>query len=393
MKSKFDIVCFSDSPWDTPIWTNKQHIMSRVSKLGHNVLFIDPPLSVSGWYKWWRSGRVKFSNLFKWIRKEDSNLTIFSPIVLPPRFGGLRYINNLIRLRGIKRLISRLGFKNHIVWIYHPDAAYFLGKTGEKFILYDCVDQFSAFPAYSDSRRKREIESNEMEVLEKANVVITTSSPLYDIKQEYNPNTYLVENVGDIEHFAKARSSTDQIPSDMKSIKKPVMGFIGSLDAYKVDLDLIKYAAITKPNWSFVLIGPVGEGDRKTDLSVISELHNVHILGIKPYALLPDYIRSFDVCMIPYNINEYNHYSFPLKVYEFLASGKPVVSMNLPSIISLSEVIKIATTYDSFIKCLSEALEKDSPEAVQKRIEAAGKNSWDHRVKQILDIIRDRRQK
>jgi len=386
--SKFlDIICFSDAPWEYPLWTNKQHVMSRISKLGHRVLYVDPQFGFVGWLKWFIARRVSFARLFRWLRREDKTLWIFAPILLPPRFAICRRVNDFLRLLGVHALARWLGFERPILWIYHPDAVYFVGRLDWSMVVYDCVDEYSTFPAYAAPARNREIRGNEEKLLKLADVVFTTSKPLFELKREFNPNTYLVQNVGDAEHFGKAMLEGTIIPSDIASIKKPIIGYVGALDAYKVDFELIKYIATERLDWSIVLIGPVAEGDPATQVDSFKKFSNVHFLEERPYRELPGYIKAFGVCIIPYSINEYTKYSFPLKVHEFLATGKPVVTTALPSVMGLSDVLKIASGYKQFIQFLEEALEGDSPKAKAQRLKVARENTWEHRVQQLLNTI------
>lgn len=383
----FDIICMSDAPFNYPLWTNKQHIMSRMAKLGHRVLYVDPQLGFAGWLKWFLGGRLGFRHLIRWVRREGENLWIFSPILFPPRYATGRKINDYLRLFGVRLLARWLHFKEPVIWIYHPDAVYFAQRIKNSLVIYDCVDEYSTFPAYSAPARKAQIQANEARLLQIANLVFTTSRPLYELKKQSNPQTYLVENVGDAEHFGKTILEETAIPSEMAELPKPIIGFVGALDAYKVDFELIKYLAENQPEWSFVLIGPIGEGDRQTRIDLLQKINNIHFLGAKPYSQLPNYVKGLNVCVIPYQINQYTCYSFPLKVYEFLATGKPVVTTNLSSLKDLSGVLKIASDHQEFLRFLSQAVEEDDPKERTRRIEVARQNSWDHRVERLLEII------
>jgi glycosyltransferase involved in cell wall biosynthesis len=386
--SKFlDIICFSDAPWEYPLWTNKQHVMSRIAKLGHRVLYVDPQFGFAGWLKWFIARRVSFARLFRWLKRESETLWIFAPILLPPRFTICRRVNDFLRLLGVRAFARWLGFERPILWIYHPDAVYFVGKLDGSMVVYDCVDEYSTFPAYAAPARNKEIRGNEERLLKLADIVFATSKPLFELKREFNSNTYFVQNVGDAEHFGKAMLKDTTVPSDIASVRKPIIGYVGTLDAYKVDFELIKYIATERSDWSIVLIGPVAEGDPATKVDSFKKFSNIHFLGERPYGELPGYIKAFGVCIIPYSVNEYTRYSFPLKVHEFLATGKPVVTTALPSVMELSDVLKIASNYEQFAQFLEEALGGDNPEAKAQRLKVARENTWEHRVHQLLAVV------
>jgi glycosyltransferase involved in cell wall biosynthesis len=360
--------------------------MSRLAQRGHRVLYVDPQLGISGWLKWFLRGRVGLRDLFLWSRKASPNLTIFSLVFMPPRYRWGRRINDFVRREGARVLSKKLGMRDPLLWIYHPDGVSFVGRMREQMVAYDCVDEYSSFPAYSSKNRRREIISNEQKLLRKASVVFTTSKPLQEAKKGFNSNTYLVHNVADVSHFSRAYFEELSVPDDLTKISKPIIGFVGSLDDYKVDFDLLDYLAKARPEWSIVLVGPVGEGDRSTSVDQLRTYRNVYFLGLKPYSDLPNYLRAFDACIIPYRLNEYNRYSFPLKVFEFLASGKPVVATDLPSLHEQRDVLRIASSPEEFIEQISEALAENSRLA-KKRVEVAKTNTWDHRVDQLLSIV------
>lgn len=387
-KSKsLDFICISDAPFSYPLWTNKQHIMSRLAERGYRVLYVDPQLGFMGWLKWFLQGRLCFLDLFLWVKKKGKNLWVFSPIFMPPRYGWGRKVNDLMRLWGAKILSQRFRLESPLLWIYHPDAVYFVGKMGEEMVIYDCVDEYSAFPAYSSPLRKKEIVSNEEKLINRADIVFTTSKPLQEKKKKLNLNTYLVHNVADVSHFSRAYYEELSLSEDLRGVAKPIIGFIGALDSYKVDFELISFIAERQPKWSIVLIGPIAEGDRSTSIDKIQAKKNIYFLGLKSYKELPAYLKAFDVCIIPYKLNEYTRFSFPLKVFEFLAAGKPVVTTNLPSLAELQNVLRVATGPEEFLKQISEALLEDNSQ-VEKRVKVAGENTWDHRIDQLLSIIR-----
>lgn len=382
----FDIICVSDAPFEYPLWTNKQHVMSRLAERGHRVLYVDPQLGLAGWLKWTLQGRVRFKDLFAWTHRKGDNLTIFSPIVMPPRYAWGRRINDFVRRKGARILSKRMDMRDPLLWIYHPDGVSFVGRMGEGIVVYDCVDEYSAFPAYSSAQRKKEIVFNEDRLLRVADVVFTTSKPLREAKKHSNPNTYLVHNVADVSHFSKAYYEDLPLPDDLRKTRKPVIGFIGALDNYKVDFELVSFVASRHPEWSIVLVGPVAEGDRSTSVKILRANQNVHLLGLKPYERLPDYLKAFDVCIIPYRLNNYTLYSFPLKVFEFLAAGKPVVTTRLASLAELDHVLRIASTPEEFVEEIARGLVEDGSQA-DMRIEFAKENSWDHRIERLLSII------
>jgi len=378
-----NIICLSTQNWDDRMWTNKQHIMYRLSK-NHRVIYVDKGvLGLKNFFiKREDEEGFKFTikNLFSLFEERNKNLT-----VLTEKFNFPNPYAFKIKL--LKKYIKKNNLKDIILWIYQPEYEKYIGELGEKLVVYDCVDEYSTFPAYNKPGKKDGIIETEKSLLKKADLVITSAPGLYESKKEFNKNTHLVHNVGNAKHFMKALDPNTEIPSDIGSIKKPIIGFIGALDKYKVDFELLQHIAEKHPEWSVVLIGPKGKVDFSTRTSSLKKFGNIHMLGTKDYNPLPNYVKAFDVCMIPYNINDYTKNCFPIKFFEFLASGKPVVTTNLPALKEFEGSVKYASGKEDFTRAIEESLEHDPNEMKQKRIEAAKQNSWESRISKIIGLI------
>jgi glycosyltransferase involved in cell wall biosynthesis len=379
-----DIICLSSDHWDAPLWTNKQHIMSRLAKAGHRVLYVDPPMGMA---TLWRERGVRPYSEKRWLhwtQQPMPNLWVHSVLGFP--FSQLsaidRFVNPRLRLVALKRVMKRLRFSPPVLWIYHPNNIFFVGDLGEKLVVYDCVDKIAAL--MGDSWQQQITKKNEQRLLEVADLVFTTSQSLYEACKKVNPNTYLAENVADYDHFSKAQEA-GPIPADIATIRRPIVGFIGNILERKVDLQFLVEVARSHPEWSLVLIGPVYEAEMERKLS---DMPNIHLLGYKEYETLPDYLRAFDVCVIPYRTdNEYICNVFPMKFFEFLSTGKPVVTTNTPSLAAYAQVARIATDANDFIRHVAEALDENDPALVEKRLESARQNTWEMRINRIMEIV------
>lgn len=392
-----NIICLSTQDFDEPIWTNKQHIMSRLSK-EHNVIYVDiNPLPYEELFvrKPWDI-KSKIDRIKNWVQKREHNLWVCTNFMFGffNNFRKLeafdRYFERKMheRILAVKKFVREQNFRDLIVWVYWPPYEKFLDEFDRAFVVYDCVDEYTAFPDYQKGEKYRFMKKAEENLLKKAHLVVASSPKLYEEKKKLNRNTYLVPNVGDAGHFSKARDPQTRIPDDISKIKHPIIGFVGAVSGYKVNLPLLEAIAQAKPEWSLVLIGPAGSADPGTDLSRLKKLKNVHLLGLRKYETLPDYIKAFDVCTIPYNINAYTENCFPIKFFEFMATGKPVVVTNLPALEPFSGIVKYAHNDREFIKYIEEVLEKDSPEAKEARIKIAGENSWNKRINGIMELIK-----
>ena len=217
--------------------------------------------------------------------------------------------------------------------------------------------------------------------MKKADLVIVSSGPLYESKMRYNSNTFLVTHGVDLEHFRKACDPETVIPEEVAAMKSPVIGFHG-LVADWVDLELIKFLATARPEWSFVLVGKLD-----TNTEPLHGLANVHLLGRKDYALLPAYCKSFDVAILPFAVNELTLASNPLKLREYLAAGLPVVSTAIPEAARLGSLVRIGESYEHFLKQIEVLLleGRGGPNLSVSR--AMDSESWDGKVAELSQII------
>jgi len=330
MISGNNIICFGFAEWDNPYKTNQHHLMSRLSK--HNrVLFIEslglrqPTLQP-------KDTKRIVKRLISWIKgvkKVSETLYIFSPLVLPfHKYLFVRVFNKIFLHLQLKIVVSKYNFKNPIIWSYIPNAIDFLGVWQEKISVYHCVDELSANSRIPEQVVKR----MEEEFIKKVDVTFVTAKTLFEEKRKYSDSVFYMPNVADFEHFNKALLNSTVIEPDVSAIPSPRLGFIGAISNYKIDFELVDYLARKHAEWSFVFIGETGEGEKTVDLTRIKENQNVYFLGGKDYTALPGCIKGFDICLLPNRLNEYTRNMFPMKFFEYLASGKPVVSTELQAL-------------------------------------------------------------
>lgn len=382
-----DIVILSTAEWSNPFWTNKQHVAVALAKMGYRVFYIDslglrrPSASSQDLFRILK----RFVKALKPPQEVQENIWVWSPIVLP--FQGLSWIRKINKaLLGVwlNFWLKRRGFDKTLLWTYSPLTARILTLNNFNKIIYHCVDEIKAQPGMP----VKLLEEAELELLVNSNVIFTTSRKLYETRKKINGNTFYFSNVADFDHFNKALFSETIIPRDLDSIPKPRAGFIGALSGYKVDFELIRLAAIANPQVSFVLIGKVGEGDPWSDVSPLEEVKNVYFLGPKRYEELPGYLKGFDVAMLPNTLNEYTDSMFPMKFFEYLAAGKPIVSVNLTSLSEFNNVCYLSKNKEKFCFNIPLAIE-NSQKGLDKRIEVAKEFTYDSRMKKMMAIFED----
>jgi len=285
----------------------------------------------------------KLKKIFIGARKVSDNVRVYSPLIIPfHKYAFIKRINKFILVYSIKRVAKRLGFKKPILWIVIPHMSVVINNLDEKLVVYYCVDDFSSLPGVD----AKAILEHDVAVTEKADVIFTPSQPLYEKKTKMNSNTYLSPHGVNIDHFAKVFNKDIDVPEEMRGFDKPIIGFFGLIERW-IDLELIKYVAQAKPQCSIVLIGRVVQ-----DISSFDGIKNVHFLGAHPYDLLPNYAKLFDVAVIPYKLNEQVYNANPIKLREYLAMGKPVVSVRSPEMEKFSDVIYISDGYKEFVDVL-----------------------------------------
>jgi glycosyltransferase involved in cell wall biosynthesis len=179
------------------------------------------------------------------------------------------------------------------------------------------------------------------------------------------------------------------VPDDIAALPKPVIGFVGAISDYKLNSEWLQALAAARRDWSIALIGPVGVGDEHTDVARLRDHPNIHLLGHRPYATLPGYVKGFDVAMIPYRLNEYTRYSFPIKFFELLSSGKPVVISPLEAVAAYHDAVLVAHDVDELVARCEQALAQPN-EGLEQRLELADANTWSSRVERLWSEVERR---
>jgi glycosyltransferase involved in cell wall biosynthesis len=260
-----------------------------------------------------------------------------------------------------------------------------VGTLGERFAIYECVDELAASRGLV---RRDVVREQERRLLSKVRAAIVTHENLYRSKRDAVREIHLIPNGAEIDHLRRVVDDASLVvPQDMASLPRPVIGFLGSV-MYWLDFDLLRFLALARPKWSFAFVGPVG---RLADLDKI-RLPNVHLLGRKAYADVPAYVKGFDVCLNPYLMDETAENCSPLKLYEYLASGRPVVSTDMPEARKFQDVIGIGGNPQDILMRLEEALAPGAttPDAVARRLAVARPHSWDARfasTEQVLERL------
>lgn len=277
--------------------------------------------------------------------------------------------------------IKRLNLKNIVTWSYIPTFVGYLGKFNEAVSVFDAVDNWLEHSSYIGIKDRLKV--NYQTIKSKAGIIFTTSedlAKLFDLPD----GCKFVPNGVDFERINQAPKLTGR---DIASLPRPIIGYIGTIQEDRVDVDLIRYLALANPQKSFALIGGVWPGIRKQVNDRLKQLTNVYFLGRKSFRETPQYLREFSVAIIPHKQNEFNRHTNPMKLYEYLAAGKPVVSTPGAGLDEFKDYVYLASKPEDFNKALITALEEDSIDAVERRQARAAHESWQERVNIMLSEV------
>jgi glycosyltransferase involved in cell wall biosynthesis len=354
-------------------------LMSRLAAAGTPVLFVEslglrrPQLG---------SGR----DLRRIVRRVATGLgaprrrgdvTVLSPLVLPLHgHAVVRALNAVILRRQVTVAARRLGMHRPILWAYVPQAEVLVRALNPEHIVYHCVDDIAA----QDGIDEASFNAAESRFVPEADLVLASAPPLAERMRRLNDHVVLAPNVADTTLFATALDDGPLDPA-LAPLPGPRIVFVGAVAARKVDFDLIAAIATARPSWSVVLVGPVGLGDPSTDVSALDALTNVHLLGVRRQAELPAILRGADAGLIPYRSTRLTASIFPMKLYEFLSAGVPLVATGLPSVTGVDGV-ELVDGAAAVIDALERALTV-TPERRRALSGAAAAHSWSGRLAEI----------
>lgn len=373
-----DIVCLGFGEWDAELWTNQQHLMARLAK-GNKVLFLEslglrqPRLAGRDVRRMARRARRALAG-----PRPADGLHVLSPLVIPlhgrPR---VRTLNAQLLRAQVGRAVRALGLERPILWSYVPQAEWLVDELQPSAVVYHCVDDIAAQKGVAPAAFR----AAEARFAARADLVLASAPALAERMRTLSDRVFYAPNVADTARFAQA---LEEGPRDeaMERLPRPRIVFTGAVVATKLDVDLLARVARERPEWALALVGPVGAGDPRTDISALERLPNVHLLGSRSYDTLPAVLRAADVAMVPYAINELTRSVFPMKVFEYLAAGLPVVSTPLPALDGTPGVAVVADA-PGMVAAVERALAEDGPAARRARSAAVRRHSWDARLDEI----------
>jgi glycosyltransferase involved in cell wall biosynthesis len=293
------------------------------------------------------------------------------------RIPGVEVFNRLFSRWAVRRALRMVGITRYLSWFVVPHPGFLAHRLGEDFCVYYCIDDYAAHPGVDADLIGRRDEALSRE----ADQLFVAPPSLLPLKQALNPTATYAPHGVDLDLFLTARMPDTPVAEGARDLKGPVVGYIGSIHEW-IDIELIAWLAQQRPQWSFLLVGHPA-----VDVSSLRALPNVRLAGPQPYPTLPQWAKAFDAAIIPYRMNRQVANANPLKLREYLATGKPVVSTYNPEIAKFAQWVRIAEDRGGFLAALEQALRDDSREAADERVAAVAAQTWDRRVEDVLATV------
>ncbi len=292
----------------------------------------------------------------------------------------VRRANRELLLLTLKLLMRLQGVKRPLTWFVVPHLASVVGELGERMSVYYCIDDYAALPDV-DVAAVRNMDDT---LTRKADLVFVASGTLLDGKRALNANTHVSAHGVDYDHFVTAQDPKLEVPSDAASLPGPIIGFFGLIERW-IELSLIRYLAEQRPNWTFLMIGRIAVPE-----SEVPRLPNIHYLGRRPYETLPAYGKAFTAAIIPYHLTQQVINSNPIKLREYLAMGKPIVSVSTPEIDKFREFVAIARTREEYLAHLDRAVTQGlTAEQIERQTALAATMTWDANLKKVMSLVEE----
>ncbi|SNT32225.1 Glycosyltransferase involved in cell wall bisynthesis [Noviherbaspirillum humi] len=357
------IIVFSHLRWDF-VYQRPQHLLSRLAE-NYQIIFFEEPE--------FRDGPPELSE-----SRPLPNLTVYRPLTPVREFGF-----HDAQMPYLRQMVQEVadGLDNPIVWFYTPMALPLLDEVRAQHVIYDCMDELSAF-----KNPPPHLVERERKLLDMADLVFAGGPSLYQSKRQRNRNAHCFPSSVDVNHFRQALDRNIAHPTH-QNLPRPRLGFYGVIDE-RLDVDLVGALADAHPEWQLVLVGPVV----KIDPAILPQRPNVHYMGQQPYTALPHFLAAWDVCLMPFALNESTKFISPTKSLEYMAAELPIVSTPIKDVVDLhSDVVEIANGTQDFIAACERVIGMSSDEKrkkVRMMREKLSRTSWNVTASEMHNLIK-----
>jgi GT2 family glycosyltransferase len=365
--STFDVICFSIIDWSFR-WQRPQQLLSQFADAGHRVFVFKTTAFLT-------TGGAAFQ--VEQVRENVWEVTIAPPVLIDVYAGAIDpqtsewFPSLLEEMRRTLNIVAAVSVVQVATW---RDVAVEARRRFGWQVVYDCMDEWNSFPGM-----KPQLLAAEERLVTEADLVTVSAGRLLEKWRGRNARVELIRNAAD---FVRFSAPVQQLA--LEDVRHPIVGYFGAIAAW-FDVELLTRVATERPGYSFVLIGGVFD----VDVSAIERLPNVRLLGQQPYERMPAYLHAFDVCIIPFVVDEITAATDPVKFYEYISQGKPVVSTYMPELEAYRDVVSMAEDAEDFLRKLDLAIAEDDPALHARRVEVARANTWPARSAAMLTAIRD----
>jgi teichuronic acid biosynthesis glycosyltransferase TuaH len=381
-----DLIFISLERWDD-VWRRNQFVCAELARRdpASKILFLTPPRDLSNAVRSRDWSRLRPQR--EWSPVELSNITVSTPTkALPNTLSAGRAFNARMVRDHVRAMMRRHEVRRPVLWVNDHSAVHLLDSIDAAAVVYDITDDWTSSgqaPWLLELIRKQDAE-----LCRRADAVIVCSQRLYELKRPLvEPGRlHLVPNGVDAAHYRKVLDGVGPPPAEAAAWAKPVFGYTGTVHPDRVDVNLIEAIARAFPGGTVVMIGPnclsVADRDR------LARCGNVNLMGPRRYDELPQLMRGFDACIVPHRMTAFTESLNPIKLWEYLAAGKPIVSTDVAGFRDYPQMVHLSRTPEQFIAGCREALQEDPAKAAARRTEAA-KHAWSDRADEITAIMSD----
>jgi len=363
------------------------------------VLVIEPP---SGILTFWLHPKrmADYFRMLGKVRQNGDNLYFLRPLLIVPpgidfRFPLFASIDRILMRRQVRNAVKSMHQESRsiVAFLVHVQQSLFSALIPGFRQCYEITDLYTLAIGEDkldeNNRYTRRALKEEKRIVEESHVVITSSKLIYEGIRKSHPNIHYLRNSADYKHFSKSADTALKIPEEAAKLPRPRLGFIGYINNL-IDFELLVRLSDEFSTGSVVLIGAEQKNTGITGdiwFQKTKNKRNIHYLGFKDYENLPAYLKGFDICLMPFRLNEWMQHSAPNKTYQYLASGKPVVSTDFPEVRYLSDVIRIGKDHEDFVRQVREALSEKSDSLMAERKKIAAENSTENRAVRVMEIV------
>jgi glycosyltransferase involved in cell wall biosynthesis len=375
-------ILYFGNDWAAENRTSSHHVARWLAKR-YRVIYVESPglRAPKGTGRDLRKLVSKVGLALRGPRPTPEGLQVQTLLQIPLHGSPLvRRANRELMLLTLKLLMRMQGVKKPITWFVVPHLASVVGQLGERMSVYYCIDDYAALPDV-DVEAVRAMDET---LTRNASLVFVASGTLLEAKRALNPNTHVSAHGVDFDHFVKAQDPKLEVPSDAASLPGPIIGFFGLIERW-IELSLVRYLATERPSWNFLMIGRVAVPD-----SEVPHLPNIHFLGQRPYQSLPAYGKAFTAAIIPYHLTQQVINANPIKLREYLAMGKPIVSVSTPEIDKFRDYVAIAHSREEYLQHLDRAVTQGlTKEQIERQTALAATMTWDANLKKVMALVEE----